>query len=166
MTQSSAQSSETICPFSTSPGPGLNQFNRVVVSWKANGDLASHALVPFNSGSMSLSPFFISWLQRSSPLYLLIRSALGTLWLVAPSEELFLKPLEQGFKLGYLILDVLNLFWNQTYEDQLSNLFLIEEYLLKGIAETIHEGLFLKHVGFDLHFGKFLNFLFVTLHQG
>ena len=81
----------------------------MVEAREANANHAPSTLIPLNPPSMSFSPLLDCRLQKTGSLYLLISTAFGALWLVAPGKEVLFEPLQKSLKLGNLVCDLLDL---------------------------------------------------------
>lgn len=102
MTQRNTNTGKSICPFTTSSCLSFEKLYRVVVSWKSGYSPTLIALINFNFCCMKLS-IFSSWLSLSFSTHKFISSTLCAFRFIAPSKEIFFKPLQQCFKLFYLL---------------------------------------------------------------
>ena len=102
VTQSYANTCESIRPFSTSPCSRLKKLYWIVVSWKSLNNLMNGATIALNSGGIPLSILGV-WSLISVSLHVCLRIAFGTFWFVAPGKEIFFEPIKKSFKLFNLI---------------------------------------------------------------
>ena len=166
--QGDTDGSERIGVLATPSSPCVKKFDRVVISWEPCDGHAVSASITLYPGCAVFPILGIRSLISESLLVLVV-SAIGTLWLVAPSEE-SREPLDEPFKLIDLVCNGLNIFRYTTHGDYLSHFLLV---LIRILNLTFHpelELLFLKHVSWDVpgaHFLKLVaHLLFELAFQG